>query len=53
MANLDGLYDAVLKAVSLGSPGTALDTSLVLSGVSYENAELLSRRFVEAIEWIP
>jgi len=48
---LRGLYDAVLKAAVLGSPNTGLETTMVLSGVSFDNAQALSRRYMEAIAW--
>lgn len=46
-----GLYDAVLRAAVLGRPGEGLLTSLVLSGVSYENAMAVTRRYLEGITW--
>lgn len=47
-----GLYDAVLRAAALGRSGTGLITTLTLSGVSFENALLLSRRYLGSISWI-
>lgn len=44
-----GLYDAVLRAAALGQPGTGLITTLTLSGVSFENALLLTRRYLGSI----
>lgn len=48
---LVGLYDAVLKAAALGSRDTGLETTLVLSGVSFEKAVRLTRSYLEAISW--
>jgi serine protease Do len=48
---LAGLYDAVIKAATLGETSVGLQTSLILSGVSFENATALLERYLEAIEW--
>jgi len=48
---LDGLYDAVLKAATLGSTDTGLETTIVLSGVSFDKAVRLTRSYLEAISW--
>jgi hypothetical protein len=48
---LPGLYDAVLKAATLGSRNVGLVSTLSLSGVDYGNIETLSRRYLEAIRW--
>ena len=48
---LRGLYDAVLKVAVLGSPNRGVESTLVLSGVSFENAQALSRRYLKAIAW--
>lgn len=48
---LEGLYDVVLKAAVLGGADFGLETTLVLSGVSFANAEKLSRRYLETIAW--
>jgi len=50
---LAGLYDAVIKAAVLGSPDVGLETSLVLSGVSFDNALAILVRYLEALEWTP
>jgi hypothetical protein len=47
-----GLYDAVLRAAALGEPDRGLVTTLTISGVSYANARLLARRFLERITWV-
>jgi hypothetical protein len=49
---LQGLYDAVIKAAVLGGTDVGLETSLVLSGVSFENALDIMARYLEALEWI-
>jgi len=48
-----GVYDAVFKAAVLGESGSGLETALVLSAVSFENAERLARRHLEQIAWMP
>lgn len=48
---LPGLYDAVIKAATLGSRSVGLQTALILSGVSFENATALMERYLEAIQW--
>jgi serine protease Do len=48
---LPGLYDAVLKAATIGSRNAGLVTTLSLSGVDYANIETLSRRYLENIRW--
>lgn len=47
----EGLYDAVLKVAVLGKRDTGLVSTLSLSGVSRENIDLLSRRYLERIAW--
>lgn len=48
---LEGLYDIVFKAAVLGSDRTGLETTLVISGVSFEKAVSLSQSYLEAISW--
>lgn len=48
---LGELYDAVLKVAVLGRPDTGLVSTLTLSGVSFENVDRLSRRYLERITW--
>jgi hypothetical protein len=48
---LPGLYDAVFKAATLGSRNVGLVTTLALSGTSFENIQLLTRRYMENIKW--
>ena len=48
---LDGLYDAVVKTVTLGDPQEGVVSTLTLAGVSLPNARLLAGRFLESIRW--
>ena len=48
---LASLYDLVFKAAVVGKPNTGLETALVASGVSYDNAEALVRWYMERISW--
>jgi hypothetical protein len=48
---LEGVYDAVVKAAAIGRPDRGLESALVLSAVTLENAERLARRHLEAIAW--
>ncbi len=48
---LPGLYDAVFKAATLGSRNAGLVTTLSLSGVSFDNVQTVSRRYLENIKW--
>jgi serine protease Do len=48
---LPGLYDAVFKAATLGSRNVGLVTTLALSGASFENIQVLTRRYMESIKW--
>ena len=48
---LDGLYDAVFKAAALGDPAAGFETALVLSAVSFENAERLAHQYFRGISW--
>jgi len=41
----------VIKATALGAGDTGLVTALTLSGVSFENAQRLARRYLERIAW--
>jgi hypothetical protein len=50
-SKLDGLYDVVFKAAALGRSESGLETVLVLSALSFANAERLSRRYLETITW--
>ncbi len=48
---LPGLYDAVFKAATLGSRNAGLVSTLSLSGVSFDNVQTVSRRYLENIKW--
>jgi hypothetical protein len=48
---LDSLYDLVFKAAIVGRPLVGLETALMASGVSYENAEALVRWYMAGISW--
>ncbi|MEO8201700.1 MAG: serine protease [Gemmatimonadota bacterium] len=50
---MTGLYDAVVKAAVLGERDAGLLTTLNLSGVSFENAEMMARRYLGSITWNP
>lgn len=47
----DGLFDAYLKASVLATPSEALQSTLSLAGVSFDNAMRVSKRFLESIQW--
>ncbi len=48
---LPGLYDAVLKVATLDTGQRGVLSTLELGGVSYENALLFSRKYLEGISW--
>jgi hypothetical protein len=48
---LRGLYDAVLKVASLNSNRDGVQSTVMLSGVSFENADRFARRYLESIGW--
>jgi serine protease Do len=48
---LPGLYDAVFKAATLGARNAGLVSTLSLSGVSFDNVQSVSRRYMENIKW--
>jgi S1-C subfamily serine protease len=48
---LDGFYDARFVAVTLGGAGTALISTLNLTGVTFDNAERTTRGFLRRIRW--
>lgn len=50
---LPQLYDAVLRAGTLMENRRALVTTLIMAGVSYDNAVKLARKHLEAIAWKP
>ena len=49
----EGLYDAVFKVATLGEPDQGLASTLVLQGVSFENARRIAQRYLGAIRWKP
>lgn len=51
LRKLEGLYDAVVKLATLGSGTTGLVSTLTLTGVSAENAERLTSRWLELVSW--
>jgi serine protease Do len=48
---LPGLYDAAFRVATLGARNVGLVTTLSLSGASFENIQLLTRRYTENIKW--
>ncbi len=48
---LPGLYDAMFRGATLGARNVGLTTTLSLSGVSFENIEAITRRYIERIQW--
>lgn len=46
---LDALYDAVLKVAVLGRRDSGLVSTLTLSGVTYDNIEALTERYLESV----
>ena len=50
---LPGLYDAVLKAATLNENHRGVLTTLVLAGVSANNALRFSRHYLESFRWRP
>lgn len=48
-----GLYDALVRAAPLGAAGAGVVTTLTLAGVSFENAQALTRRYLGSITWTP
>ncbi len=48
---LPGLYDAVLKVATLDKDRRGVLSTVELGGVSYDNAMLFLRKYVEGISW--
>jgi hypothetical protein len=48
---LPGLYDAVFRSATIGARNVGLVSTLSLSGVSFENVQTLTRRYMENIKW--
>ena len=51
--HLTNVYDMMLSAASLNESTTAIQTNLILAGVSFENATLFSKKYLEAFSWSP
>ncbi|MBI1423624.1 MAG: serine protease [Gammaproteobacteria bacterium] len=49
----DGLYDMVLHSASVTENDRGLITTLVLSGVSYDNAIAFAKAYLESLAWKP
>lgn len=50
---LPGLYDAAFRVAAVGARNVGLVSTLSLSGASFDNVELLTRRYLENIKWRP
>lgn len=50
---LPGLFDAVLKAATLNENQRGVQTTLVLAGVSADNATRFTKRYLESFRWNP
>jgi len=48
---LPGLYDAAFRVSTIGARNVGLVTTLSLSGASFDNVQLLTRRYMENIKW--
>jgi S1-C subfamily serine protease len=48
---LPGLYDAIFKGATIGARNAGLVTVLSLSGVSFDNIQTITRRYMENIQW--
>jgi len=48
---LPGLYDAVLRAATLNQNTRGVQTTLVMAGVTADNARLFARRYLESFTW--
>lgn len=48
---LPGLYDAGFRVATIGARNVGLVTTLSLSGASFDNVQLLTRRYMENIKW--
>ena len=48
---LGELYDGVLKVAVLGRANSGLVSTLTMTGVTYENVDRVSRRYLERISW--
>jgi len=48
---LPGLYDAAFRVATIGARNVGLVTTLSLSGASFDNVQLLARRYMENVKW--
>jgi serine protease Do len=48
---LPGLYDAAFRVAAIGARNAGLVSTLSLSGASFDNVQLLTRRYMERIQW--
>ena len=48
---LGELYDAVLKVAVLGRRDAGVVSTLTMSGVSFENVDRVSKRYLETVSW--
>jgi hypothetical protein len=48
---LGELYDAVLKVAVLGRGNVGLVSTLTMSGVTFDNVQRLSQRYLEHVTW--
>lgn len=51
--HLNNVYDMILSAASQGTNNTGIQTNLILAGISYNNAVLFSKKYLEAFSWTP
>lgn len=49
--SFEGLYDASLKVAVLGARDAGVVSELSLSGVSFENANRIARKYLDRIRW--
>jgi len=45
------LYDAILRVASLNKNNMGIQSTLVLSGVNFENAKQFSKKYLESFSW--
>ncbi|MBT5230810.1 MAG: trypsin-like peptidase domain-containing protein [Methylococcales bacterium] len=46
-----GLYDVVLKAATVDQKKMGLQTALLLTGVSFQNAQQFAKKYLDSITW--
>ena len=51
--HLNNIYDMIFTAANLNGKNTGIQTNLILAGISFENATLLSKKYLEAFSWAP